>query len=144
MQLTKHTDFAFRVLIYLGSQKTGELSHIQTIAETFTMSRSHIMKIVQKLVAHGIIKSVRGQSGGIILAQPMHEINLRKIVELMEHTLNPVNCDEPVCLINKSCQLKSVLQGAQLAFLNHLGQSTLADIVTTSVRTEVFWDVLKS
>lgn len=142
MQLTKHTDFAFRVLIYLGSQKTGELSHIQAIAETFKMSRSHVMKIVQKLVAHGVIKSVRGQSGGIVLAQPMHAINLRKIVELMEQTLNPVNCDEPVCLINKSCQLKSVLQGAQLAFLNHLEKFTLADIVTSSVRTEVFWEAL--
>ncbi len=142
MQLTKHTDFAFRVLIYLGSQEKGDLSNIQVIAETFDMSRSHVMKIVQKLVAHGVIKSIRGQSGGIQMAKPLADIGLREIVELMEPNLNPVNCDEPACLIRKSCQLKGVLFGAQRAFLEYLDGHTLADIVTPPVRSEVFLGAL--
>ena len=61
MQLTKHTDYAFRVLIYLAMKPTDTLVTIQEIAEYFDISRDHMMKIVQKLANNGIIQSIRGK-----------------------------------------------------------------------------------
>lgn len=138
MQLTKQTDFAFRVLIYLASKPAQELSQIQTIATRFDISRSHVMKIVQKMANSGLIESVRGQGGGLRLAKPTDQINLREVVELMEATLNPVNCHEPVCLIETSCVLKSYLYQAQESYLAHLSQFTLSDIVTPKIRQQIF------
>lgn len=142
MQLTKQTDFAFRVLIYLASKKQGELSNIQMISERYDVSKSHLMKVVQKLASHGLIHSVRGQQGGIYLEKELHDISLRQVVELMEVTLNPVNCDEPICKIHDVCQLKKYLNQAQNEYLSYLEQFTLADIVNDSIRQEIFPDAI--
>lgn len=134
MQLTKHTDFAFRVLIYLASKPDEDLSQIQKIADDFAISRSHVMKVVQKLANHGFIASIRGQGGGLRLAKPATEINLREIVELMEATLSPVNCHQPLCLINNSCELKTYLHQAQEKYLAHLAQFHISDLISHPVR----------
>lgn len=128
MQLTKHTDYAFRVLIYLASIPDDRLSTVQQIAEQFDMSRSHIMKVVHKLASNGVIQASRGQFGGIKLGQPKEAINLRTVIELMEATLSPVSCDSPICIIRKNCKLKNILFDAQRQFLAHVEQYTLADL----------------
>lgn len=133
MQLTKHTDYAFRVLIYLASLPEDRLATVQEIAERYGVSRSHIMKIVNKLATAGLIQASRGQHGGLRLGQPTEAINLRSVIELMEATLTPVNCDEPVCLIRRDCSLKNILFDAQRQFLEHVGRYTLADIAGPAV-----------
>lgn len=133
MRLTKHTDYAFRVLIYLASMPEERLSTVQEIAETFGVSRSHVMKIVHKLAGASIIHASRGQNGGVRLGQPKEAIRLRAVIELMEATLAPVNCDDPVCLIKKNCVLKNILFDAQQQFLEHVGQYTLADLAEPAV-----------
>jgi Rrf2 family transcriptional regulator, nitric oxide-sensitive transcriptional repressor len=133
MQLTKHTDYAFRVLIYLASMPGDRLSTVQEIAERFDVSRSHIMKIVHKLAGAGLLHASRGQHGGIKLGQPREAINLRSVIELMEATLAPVNCDDPVCIIEKNCALKNILFEGQRKFLEHVGHYTLADLAEPKV-----------
>lgn len=133
MRLTKHTDYAFRVLIYLASMPEDRISTVQEIAEKFDVSRSHIMKIVHKLAGAGLIHASRGQHGGIKLGQPKEAINLRSVIELMEATLAPVNCDDPVCIIKKNCALKNILFEGQRQFLEHVERYTLADLAEPAV-----------
>lgn len=133
MRLTKHTDYAFRVLIYLASMPEERISTVQEIAEQFDVSRSHVMKIVHKLAGAGLIHASRGQHGGIKLGKPKEEIDLRSVIELMEATLAPVNCDDPVCIIKKNCSLKNILFEAQRQFLEHVEHYTLADLAEPAV-----------
>lgn len=133
MRLTKHTDYAFRVLIYLASMPEDRLSTVQEIAEQFDVSRSHLMKIVHKLAGAGLIHASRGQYGGIKLGQPKEAIGLRSVIELMEATLAPVNCDNPVCVIKKNCSLNNILLEAQKQFLEHMARYTLADLAEPKV-----------
>lgn len=129
MQLTKHTDYAFRTLIYLAAN-TDRLCNIQEVAETFALSKSHLMKIVNQMVHAGWVESVRGKNGGIRLAKSPQEINVAGVVTRMEQTLSPINCDEPLCAINSHCVLKSVLWKAQREFMQYLQNYTLADVIT--------------
>ena len=133
MRLTKHTDYAFRVLIYLASIPEDRLSTVQEIAERFDVSRSHIMKVVQKLAGAGMVHASRGQNGGVKLGQAKKAINLRAVIELMEATLAPVNCDDPVCIIKKNCTLKNILFDAQRQYLEYVEQYTLADLAEPAV-----------
>ena len=128
MQLTKHTDFAFRILIYLASTDE-KLTRIQQLADGFDISKSHVMKIVNKLVHHGWVASVRGKNGGICLGSAPQDVRLNDVVVLMEQTLEPVNCKEPLCALTSACKLKGVLLQAQDEYLAHLAQFTLADLV---------------
>ena len=66
MQLTRHTDYALRVLMYLGAH-TDKLTSVAEIADYYGISRNHLVKIVQGLNEHGFVKTTRGKHGGMQL-----------------------------------------------------------------------------
>jgi len=135
MKLTKHTDYAFRVLLYVAVKKNDELSTIKEVTQAFEMSQDHVMKIVQKLSKAGFIKALRGKNGGIRLGRPASEIVISDVVTLMEATLTPVNCETPACCIKEGCKLADILFEAQNKYLSHLKQYTLADLVPENSQT---------
>ncbi|MCF6346029.1 MAG: Rrf2 family transcriptional regulator [Thiomicrorhabdus sp.] len=135
MKLTKHTDYAFRVLLYVAVKKNEELSTIKEITHAFDMSRDHVMKIVQKLSKAGFIKALRGKNGGIRLGRPANEIVITDVITLMEATLAPVNCEQPMCGIKQGCKLADILFEAQDKYLSHLKQYSLADLVPENSQT---------
>ena len=59
MRLTRYTDYAMRVLLYLGRQP-DRLCSISEIAQAYAISQNHLMKIVNDLVNAGYLESVRG------------------------------------------------------------------------------------
>ena len=128
MHLTKQTDFAFRVLIYLTEQPDHELVTIQEICDFYDISANHIARVVMRLVTLGYVESVRGRGGGIRLARPAESIGLKAVVRDFESTLQPINCREQPCRIIKSCQLKGILNDAMNAFLQALEPYSLADL----------------
>lgn len=129
MQLTKHTDYAIRVLIYLNTQLDQKsLSKATDIASLFGISFNHLTKVVHHLGKAGFIQTVRGKSGGIKLAKPADLINLGEVVAIMENTLDPINCAEPPCRLKSVCLVKPILNKAMKAFLDELSKHTLADI----------------
>ena len=132
MQLTKHTDYAFRVLIYLASTQETRTT-IKAISQKFDISKTHVMKIVNEMANKGWINSNRGKNGGITLGVEAKTINLRSVVELMEKTLDPINCSEPLCHIQGICQLKPILMQAQNEYLTHLSQYTIADLISRKI-----------
>lgn len=130
MHLTKHTDYALRALIYLASMPPGEQTTVQEIAARYDISRSHMMKIVNQLATAGLVEATRGSGGGLRLGRASREIGLDAVVALMETTLDPINCDEPVCLLRGQCRLKEILLQSQRAFLANLARYTLADLAS--------------
>lgn len=128
MQLTRHTDYAFRALIYLASMPEQTVT-IGTISDVFNIPKSHLMKVISRLTSNGYICSIRGKMGGISLAKPAQDITLKEIVVLMEKTLVPFDCVGQNCLILKSCRLNTAFQGAQSKYLEYLQGYTIADML---------------
>ena len=81
MRLTLHTDFALRVLIQVGLND-GNLTTIKDIAQTFGISKAHLMKVVNDLSQKGYIDTVRGRNGGIRLKREPRAINIGEVVSL--------------------------------------------------------------
>ncbi|MGH8033806.1 MAG: Rrf2 family transcriptional regulator [Lysobacterales bacterium] len=52
MKLTRFTDYALRVLIYLGLREEGRVT-IREISESYDISRNHLMKVVSNLTRLG-------------------------------------------------------------------------------------------
>ncbi len=67
MQLSRHTDFSLRVLIYLALQKETAPVTVQKIAEDYGISINHVAKVAQTLVRFEYVQSLRGRSGGLVL-----------------------------------------------------------------------------
>lgn len=137
MYLTQHTDYGLRVLIYAAANE-GALVNIGTIAETYGISKSHLMKVVTALVKGGFLVGVRGKGGGLKLAVPAAQINIGAVVRHLE----PVQLAECMggsnnCLLGSSCRLAGILSGAAAAFFTHLDGFTLADLLNPSVRERI-------
>ena len=75
MNITQHTDYALRVLMYLGAVPERRVT-IKEVAERFDISRSHLMKIVTELVAKGFVDGARAKGGGLRLERAASEIGL--------------------------------------------------------------------
>lgn len=127
MRLTKQTDFALRTLMYLAKQSEGERVFAQEIAAAYEMPHNHLTKIINKLGRLGYINTYRGRSGGIELAKPQQDISIRQVIEDFEPSLNPADCGN--CLLSLNCELKYHLSDASEAFLQSLGDKSLADMV---------------
>lgn len=126
MRLTRYTDYAMRVLLYLARQPE-QLVPIAGIARAYGISQNHLMKVVNDLVNAGYLESVRGRNGGVRLARPPSQINVGALVRHTEDDFDLVGCG--ACIIAPACGLTSVLDEALLAFLRVLDSYSLADVL---------------
>jgi len=129
MQLTTHTDYALRLLIYLAIAPAEHQCTVQMAASRYRISANHLAKVAQTLVQLGYIHSLRGRGGGLKLAVPVQAITLGKLVRQTEN-LQLLECfgADPACPIEPACNLKRVLARATQAFLDVLDGYTLADL----------------
>lgn len=137
MQLTRFTDYALRVLIYLGAN-SERLVTIKEIAEKHGLSENHLMKIVHKLATRGYIETVRGKGGGMRLARRAEMINLGEVVRDTEENMDIAECFEAStqsCVLLPSCALKSVLVEAKKSFLATLDAYSLSDLISRPTGT---------
>ncbi len=119
MQLTRFTDYALRVLMYLGS-RPGQLSTIAEIAARHRISENHLMKVVSHLASTGYVSTVRGKGGGMTLARAPGNIVIGRVVRDCEDSLDIVEClaaGARSCPLLPGCALKSALVEARTNFL---------------------------
>ncbi|MEK8089700.1 Rrf2 family transcriptional regulator [Thermithiobacillus plumbiphilus] len=131
MRLTLYTDYALRVLLYLGL-KGESLSTIREISTFHGISHNHLVKVVHQLGAWGYVRTLRGRGGGIQLARPPAQINVGELVRRTEDDLQLVEClaaCKGSCAIEANCSLKFILQEAVTQFLAILSRYTLADLL---------------
>lgn len=130
MRLTLHTDYALRVLIYAAIAE-GKLITINDVAQSFDISKQHLMKVVSDLSQKGYLDTVRGRNGGIRLRRQPRDINIGQVVRETEDRLDVIGClgQDSYCRIEQACVLRGALRDATDAFLAVLDAHTLADLI---------------
>ncbi|MDN6319738.1 MAG: Rrf2 family transcriptional regulator [Marinobacter sp.] len=130
MHITRYTDYSLRVLMYLAVQ-SDRLATIQEIADSYEISKNHLMKVVHQLNKKGYIETVRGKKGGMKLHMAPEEINVGILVRETEHDLSIVECHSSnnTCKISPVCGLQPVFKEALQAFLAVLDNYTLKDVM---------------
>ena len=126
MRLTRFTDFAIRVMLYLAAHE-DRLCSIGEIAGAYGISQNHLMKVVSDLAGSGYVRSLRGRGGGIRLARPAAEINIGQMVRHTEGKVDLVGCGE--CALAPSCGMVCVFKDAVKSFFASLEKYSLADIM---------------
>lgn len=130
MHITRYTDYSLRVLMYLAVQG-DRLATIQEIADSYEISKNHLMKVVHQLNKKGYIETIRGKKGGMRLHMAPNEINVGVLVRETEHDLSIVECHSSnnACKISPVCGLQPVFKEALQAFLAVLDRYTLKDVM---------------
>ena len=140
MQLTKFSDYALRVLMYVHAAGDRRVT-IEEVAASYGISRAHLMKVVNELARAGYIKAARGRLGGLKLARPAGQIRLGDVIRSTEPDFALVECfaTGSQCVISGCCRLPRLLNQALNAFLETLDQHTVASI---ALRPHDFREVL--
>ncbi|MGH7139107.1 MAG: Rrf2 family transcriptional regulator [Pirellulales bacterium] len=129
MRLTLHTDYALRTLIRVAIAD-GKLITIEDIAQSFEVSKQHLMKVVNDLSRKGYVDTVRGRNGGIRLRRRPRDISDGQVARDTED-LDMIGClgQRGYCPIQRVCVLRGVISDATEAFLAVLDTYTLADLI---------------
>ncbi|MCB8837553.1 iron-responsive transcriptional regulator RirA [Aurantimonas sp. VKM B-3413] len=134
MRLTRQTNYAIRILMYCAANG-DRLSRIREIAAAYAASELFLFKILQPLVEVGMVETLRGRNGGIRLAKPAETITLKDVVQATEESFALAECFETGavdCPLIDNCGLNAALREALDAFMNALGQYSIADLVADS------------
>jgi Rrf2 family transcriptional regulator, nitric oxide-sensitive transcriptional repressor len=133
VRLTMMTDFALRLLIYVG-QHSDRLCTIAEVAGAYGISEAHLTKITHQLALAGWLETVRGKGGGMRLAAAPAHINLGAVVRSIEPDFALVAClgDDSTCTLVGNCRLTGIVSEALRTFMAHLDRHTLADLIPPS------------
>ena len=130
MQLTTHTDYALRLLIFLMVHP-GRIVSTKEVAAAYGISANHLTKIAKQLTKNGWLVAVRGGGGGLMLASHTPDTPVGEIVrstESIRHVAECFNVSANFCPIPAVCRLKPILHRARKAFFEVLDGVTIREI----------------
>lgn len=130
MKLTQFSDYSLRVLLYLGLKK--DQATVAEISQNFKISRNHLVKVVHQLGKNGMLKSLKGKDGGILLEPHVLQMKIGEIILKTEPNFHIVECFDKntnTCPIVGVCALEKSLQEAFLSFIASLNRQTLGDLL---------------
>jgi Rrf2 family nitric oxide-sensitive transcriptional repressor len=132
MQLTLHTDYSFRVLLYLYLNRPDPAT-VGDISEYYGISRHHLLKVVNNLAHIGLVETIRGKGGGVRLLDRVLQMTAGEILRQLEGNRPLIDCHggerAPKCAVLPVCRFNSVLSGAMKRFFDELDGYRLEDLV---------------
>ena len=129
MRLSLFSDYSLRVLLF-GALKEAAFP-LHEVADSYGISRHHLVKVVNHLTKLGYLATRRGRGGGIELAMKPEDIRIGGLVRRTESSVPLIECfhlPTNTCPIAGACRLKGILAQAVGTFYATLDQYTLADI----------------
>ncbi len=129
MRLNTKTDYSLRVLIFL--QKNKGRVKIQTIANTYGISKNHLSVVVNKLSELGYISTYQGPNGGIEFNLKASNRTLRELLEAVEDfdVVECFNAKTNTCTLDPNCKLKRMIKSAVQTFLEEFERYKIKDLI---------------
>jgi Rrf2 family protein len=131
MKLSTRARYGTRALLDLATQGSKEPVSLKDIAKRQQISLQYLEHLMTPLIAAGMVRSVRGPKGGVLLAKPSEQILLSEIVQLLEGSIAPVDCvDNPkLCPRSGLCVTRDVWDEVKKAIDGVLEGMTLQNMV---------------
>jgi Rrf2 family protein len=124
--LSEAATLALHAAIFIANAPAGRASN-REMAQTLGVSEAHLAKVLNRLTKAGLLRSMRGPSGGFSLARPPGEILLLEVYEATEGPLQAPTClwDTPKCG-RKSCPLGDLMHDINTRLRDFLATTSLA------------------
>jgi Rrf2 family protein len=130
MWISRRTDYATRAVLALALAGHERPVKVHEIADRTSTPCSVLEQLLPQLRSAGIVRSVRGPSGGYRLNHPPEEITLGKVVRLIQGPLAPISCatrhePEP-CPMGVGCALRATWAEVRDETIRILDETTFA------------------
>lgn len=131
MRLSSLADYAVVLMSACARHCGGTRINAGQLAEETGIPVPTVQKLVSKLSAAGLLRSVRGAGGGFKLARPAAAISLAEIIEAIEGPIAMTACIEQGrhdCALEGSCTVQP-----HWTVVNRAVRGALADIALTTL-----------
>ena len=136
MFFSKSCEYALRATMYLAKAKANERIGIKVIAKDLSLPSDYLNKVMQSLVKHDLVSSVKGRNGGFFLTKSARNKPLLKIVDAIDGETIFLKCGLGIynCSSKKPCTLHNDIRAyrdnLKLALSNNSIGSTHKDITS--------------
>lgn len=134
MKITARAEYASLAVLDLALHYNSGQVQAKEIADRQQIPLKFLEQILIQLRNAGLVRSIRGASGGYLLARPPDEISLKDVVEAVEGELNIIDSK----LEDRT--LKAVWAEIQQDFLSRLGTVTIRQLVNRKLQEKQVLD----
>ncbi|MCL2072179.1 MAG: RrF2 family transcriptional regulator [Oscillospiraceae bacterium] len=134
MRISTKGRYALRMMIDIAEHGDKGRVTIKDISERQEISIKYLEQIVLNLKRSGLLRSVRGSSGGYELAKKPAQYTVGEILRVIEGKLAPVACLEDEinqCRRKKICKTLSFWEGLYKVIDGYIDSFTLQDLINS-------------
>jgi len=136
MKVTAQEEYGLRCLMQVAARPPGAPATITEIAAREAMSVPNVAKLMGFLRQAGLVDSVRGRSGGYVLARPAEQISVYDaLLGLGERLFDGEYCgrfhgpDDQDCVHMGGCTIRSVWSRVESIVGDVLRRTSIADLL---------------
>lgn len=130
LSLSKTTGYAIEAMTHLD-EPGGRPASLRSIATRARVPYAYLAKRMPELVGAGLVRSLRGKRGGVLLARPPESITLLEISEAVEarQWLGRCLLGLTACADDRACPAHIFWKNARQQIETVLRTTTLADVI---------------
>ena len=135
MKISTKGRYALRMLIDLAIHREEEYISLKDIAERQNISKKYLEQIVPMLNKSSLLRTIRGNKGGYMMAKKPSEITVADVLTATEGSLAPVSCldfEPNECPMAENCSTLYIWEGLYKNIREYLTGITIEDIVEHS------------
>lgn len=129
MLITRECDYAFRIVRNMNHE---ELVSVSSIVDREQLTLSIAYKVARKLEKGGLLKSVRGNSGGYKLTRPLAAITLYDVYSIMDPDAGITHCMKESCPLNTEnspCKVHKELERIQESLHAEMSRKSFLELI---------------
>jgi len=137
--INRHTDYAVRILLALAKHHFGMRLSTSQIRDEMLIPPALIQRIVADLARGKFIDTFPGRDGGLQLARPSAQINLKQVVEYFEGpiSISDYLTDDLDCPFEAQCPVRISWGGLQTIITNELEKISVQRLALEAKQIEV-------
>jgi Rrf2 family protein len=126
---SRKSDYGLRALMYLSERQGKGPVTLNDIAERLMIPKAFLSKILQQLARKGVVRSLKGPSGGFVLAVDPAEVTLQEILHEIDGPTRVFDCfaTESDCSLYGDCLMRDVFAEVEVQIGKVLAGYTLAN-----------------
>lgn len=143
MKISSKGRNSVRIMWDVAKNSHGAPVRVADIAERACITPKYAEQITGQLCRSGLLKSVRGASGGYVLVKRPDEYTAWEILIKSEGDLSPAECatDYNSCAYAQNCSTQRLWQGLYGAVRAYLEGVTLQDLIDGEGEAGDFYEI---
>ena len=128
MKFSTRARYGLRIC-FLIAVNSDDCISLATLAAQTSLSEKYLEQIMSKLKAGGIVKSVRGASGGYYLSRSAKDISVNEILRALEDSFEISDCAVDGCA-DEYCPNKKIFKRLYDGMNSMLDNFSLEDMIS--------------